>query len=179
MFACMQRTAPTLPRAVRTSFQAGRCRASTGLIRYRLRVSKPEEPPDFTDWLRKQVEQKYETDSDFARAASISASAASRLLAGKGTPTPSTLEKIAVALDRPVVELFALAYSADMVADIAARVAAHPAQALHPLARELQHMLAGPNHVVPEDDRNRIETLVEAVLAPYRRYLKRRRRATE
>lgn len=174
----MQRIASPPARGRRTLTCRTPHRAHDRVVRYRLRMSKESDPPaSFAEWLAERIERDFSSDSDFARKANVSPSVVSRMVAGKGTPTPSTLERIAPVLGVPVRELFVMVYPTESRSEtgILPQWWLDREKAQHHLARELGRMLADDSPV-PADERDRIESLVEAILAPYRRYLDKRRR---
>lgn len=139
-------------------------RLNVGVIRYRLRVGKT-----FSEVLSEAIEEWYASDSDFARRAGVSSSAVSRWVAGTVIPTVPTLEKIAPYLRLPAAALISIAYPGT------GSNAGGPATKLHhPLALDVDRLL-GEESPVPEDERATLATLLEHVVSPYRRHLRRRR----
>lgn len=143
--------------------QHGR-RLNVGVIRYRLRVGKT-----FPELLSEAIESWYASDSDFARRAGVSSSAVSRWIAGLAVPTVPTLEKIAPYLRLPAAALIAVAYPG--TGSVAADPTAVP---IHPLAVDVDRLLSEESPL-PEDERATLATLLEHVISPYRRHLRRRR----
>jgi len=150
------------------------------MVRYRLRVSKDD--LTFREVLESSIERWYESDSDFARRAGVSTSAVSRWAAGLNVPTIPTIEKIApFVLDGrgrpiPAIKLTALAYPT-LGDAIGVRAQAQPVfEPEHPLAREVTRMLASDSPL-PADRRENLETLLEALVAPYRNYMRKRKSA--
>lgn len=155
---------PLVKRAVARSGH-GR-RINVGVVRYRLRVSKP---PTFPELIADAIEQWYASDSDFARRAGVSSSAVSRWIAGTAVPTVPTLEKIAPHLRIDAPTLIAIAYPGT---GTPARLPV--AQPLHPLARDIDRLLDEKSGV-PAEKREALATLIEHVVAPYRHHLRKRR----
>jgi transcriptional regulator with XRE-family HTH domain len=147
------------------------------MVRYRLRVSKDD--LTFREVLASSIERWYESDSDFARKAGVSTSAVSRWVAGENVPTPNTIEKIAPYVrdsrGRPIsaIRLTALAFPSLSEVRVQGQVVFEPE---HPLARELARMLADDSPL-PADRRENLEALLEALVAPYRIYMRKRKSA--
>lgn len=145
---------------------------SVNVIRYRLRVSKGSDLPAFPEWLTAAIEARYETDSAFARAAGVSPSAVSRWTKGELRPTPKILERIAPALGVSAQTLSAIAYP-ELGSDIP-EASYQPPKLAHPLALDVERLLAEESPV-PSDERATLANLIEHVVKPYRRYLRKRR----
>jgi transcriptional regulator with XRE-family HTH domain len=173
MFASMQRQMER-PATRKKAVATGRARdarrsLSVNLVRYRLRVSKPD--PTFPEFLAEAIKRAgFATPTDFARAAGIHPSVASRWLKGE-RPTLRLLERVAPTLHVPVQRLVSIAYPGEVQPD---EVPAKPAP--HALALELERLLA-EDSPVPAMDRDTLERVIDSVLQPYRRHLKGRRRA--
>lgn len=143
------------------------------LVRYRLHVSKDQEVPSFPEWLAEVIAARYDSDSAFARAAGVSPSVVSRWTKGDLTPTPRFLEKIAPALGVSKTTLTAIAYPGLASEPV---VAPREERPIHALARDVDRLL-GEESPVPEAERATLAGLLEAVVSPYRRYLRKRRTA--
>ena len=174
IFACMptQVSRPrTRLRAVATGRELPSRRVlNVNLVRYRLQVGKDQKLPSFPEWLSGAIAARYDSDSAFARAAGVSPSVVSRWTKGDLTPTPRFLEKIAPALGVSKTTLTAIAYpglSGEQVEPIAERP-------IHALAREIDRLI-GEESPVPEAERATLAGLLDAVVSPYRRYLRKRR----
>lgn len=139
-----------------------------------MRVSKGNELPSFPVFLASAIEALYPNPSAFARAAGVSASAVSRWLSGELRPTPKTLERIAGALKVPTATLSAIAYPELATGDAVPTYVA-PAR-VHPLVRNLEALL-DPASTLSPMERDTLERLVGAVVQPYLRHLKGRRRS--
>jgi transcriptional regulator with XRE-family HTH domain len=128
-------------------------------------------PPGFPEYLADAIARaKYPTPTDFARAAGVHPSIVSRWLSGQAVPTVRTLEKIAPHLRVNKNTLIAIAYP-----DASVEFDAVPERpAPHPLALDVERMLADDSPV-PDDERATLATLIEHMVAPYRRYLRKRR----
>lgn len=177
MFACMQ-TSATRPRTKLRAVATGRERATrrvTGvkLVHYRLHVSKEPELPPLAVLLANLIARAgYPTPTAFARAAGVNPSSASRWLTGEVVPGISTLEKIAPYLKTTKATLVGVAYpGAGYVPD-----ALPDRPAPHPLAVDVERLLADDSQV-PDDERATLATLIEHIIKPYRRYLRKRRSA--
>lgn len=138
------------------------------VVRYRLRVSKDER--SFADVLKDVIERWYESDSDFAASAGVSNSAVSRWASGKQVPTPAKIEQIAPFMRMPAARLLGIAYPGTGTPD------ARLGPDVHPLVLDLARML-GPNSPLPDDKRDTLMTLIDALVAPYRRFLRVRKSA--
>jgi transcriptional regulator with XRE-family HTH domain len=178
IFAVMP-TVMSRPRRQRRAIATGRERADrrvmgVNLIRYRLLVSKDREVPTFPEWLAAAIETRYDSDSAFARAAGVSPSVVSRWVKGELTPTPKALQKIAPALGVNATTLSAIAYP-ELGGELPESSYQQP-RPVHPLARDVDRLL-GEDSPVPDAERETLASLVEAVVSPYRRYLRKRRTA--
>lgn len=118
--------------------------------------------------LAEAITEHYDSDADFARQAGVSSSAVSRWVSGQTVPSVAMIERIAPWLRVPASTLIAIVHP-QLVG-----VEGDDQQRSHPLARELDRMLddASP---VPIDERQVLETIVDRVVAPYRRHFRRRR----
>jgi transcriptional regulator with XRE-family HTH domain len=167
------RRPPVAKRSVRAGRQTGgRSQLHPTPVRYRLRVGK-EPAPTFPEFLAAAIEADYESDSDFARAAGVSASAVSRWLAGAARPSVRMVEQIAAVLGIEASDLVGLAHP-ELRGNGQVVKAAVPAARSHPLARELDRMLAD-NSPLPAAERENLSTVVDGVMDRYRRYLRKRR----
>lgn len=150
----------------------GRRSAGPRLVRYALRVSKDQ--PDFADVLGAAIAKWYESPEDFARKTQgqISNSSISRWLARKSLPSARKVEVLAPLMHIATDRLMAICYPSMSRTS----VPVPPERVMHPLARELDRML-GDDSPLPDDVRELIGKLVDAVLAPYRRFLRQRKSA--
>jgi transcriptional regulator with XRE-family HTH domain len=112
----------------------------------------------------------FPTPTHFARAAGTDPSVVLRWLSEEQRPTIRSIERIAPVLGKSINELVVAAYP-DRVGDAAP--APRPA---HPLAHELGLMLADDSPIA-EADRRALETVLDRMLEPYRKVLRRRRSA--
>lgn len=162
------------PRARKRAASDGESRQGTRLlgprvVRYSLRVSKDDR--SFAELLSDVIERYYESDSDLAASAGISPSTVSRLVSGQATPSPATIRKLAPHMRTTEARLRAIVYRDEHPTELGA-----DGPQLHPLAIDLGRMLASDS-AVPSGERSTLETLVTAVMAPYRRYLRTRKSA--
>jgi len=112
----------------------------------------------------------FPTATHFARAAGTDPSVVLRWLSEEQRPTIRSIERIAPVLGRSINDLVVAAYP-----DRLRGPAAEPAT-VHPLARELGRLLADDSPI-PEPDRRALETVLDRMLDPYRRVMRRRRSA--
>jgi transcriptional regulator with XRE-family HTH domain len=131
--------------------------------------STPE--PGFGGYLKEAIQAaRFPTPTHFARAAGTDPSVVLRWLSGEQRPTIRSIERIAPVLGRSIPEIVVAAYP-DRVGGPS------PAPpATHPLVHELSRILA-PDSPVPEQDRAALESVLDRMLDPYRKVLRRRRSA--
>ena len=131
--------------------------------------STPE--PGFGGYLKEAIQAaRFPTPTHFARAAGTDPSVVLRWLSGEQRPTIRSIERIAPVLGRSIPEIVVAAYP-DRVGE---QPAAPPPA--HPLVHELSRILA-PDSPVPEPDRAALESVLDRMLDPYRKILRRRRSA--
>lgn len=127
----------------------------------------------FGTWLtQRMIDCGHERASDLGRATGINPSLISRWQQDKMVPGMSSLQKLAGPLRTPVQELAA---RAGHLAGQAPADSAEPERP-HPLVLDLARMLA-EDSPLPDDEREVLATLVDRVIAPYRRHWRRRRSA--
>jgi transcriptional regulator with XRE-family HTH domain len=173
--------APKRGRMSRSAGQARQRRRANGPRKVRYRFPVRKEDPTFGQVLAESIELWYESDSDFARKANVSSSAVSRWVAGAQVPRPETIEKMAPWVKDssgrayPAARLLAIAYPG-FAAAASGRTAATTQAPLpvHPLARDVVRMLA-PDSPLPAAKREALESLLDALVAPYRTYLGKRK----
>jgi transcriptional regulator with XRE-family HTH domain len=112
---------------------------------------------------------RFPTPTHFARAAGTDPSVVLRWLSEEQRPTIRSIERIAPVLGRSIQELV-VAYPDRL------RAPEPEPAAIHPLAHELGRMLAGDSPI-PEPDRQALERVLDRMLDPYRRVMRRRRSA--
>ena len=112
---------------------------------------------------------RFPTPTHFARAAGFDPSVVLRWLSEEQRPTIRSIERIAPVLGRSINELVLAAYPDRLNGPAPAAV-----PAAHPLVHELARMLA-PDSPIPRADREALETVLDRMLEPYRRVLRRRK----
>ena len=123
----------------------------------------------FGDYLREAIlAAGYPTPTHFARAVGTDPSVVLRWLSGDQRPTIRSIERIAPVLGKTINELVVAAYPDRLSGQ------ATTAPVGHPLARELARMLADDSPI-PHEDREALATVLDRILEPYRRLLRRRR----
>ena len=111
---------------------------------------------------------RFPTPTHFARAVGTDPSVVLRWLSEEQRPTITSIERIAPVLGKTIPELVVAAYPD--------RLAGPPpsAPATHPLVHELARMLADDSPI-PQADRAALETVLDRMIEPYRRLMRRRR----
>jgi transcriptional regulator with XRE-family HTH domain len=125
----------------------------------------------FGAYLKEAIQAaRFPTPTHFARAAGTDPSVVLRWLSEEQRPTIRSIERIAPVLGKSINELVVAAYP-DRVGD------AVPAlRPVHPLAHELGLILADDSPIGTAD-RQALETVLDRMLEPYRKVLRRRRSA--
>lgn len=111
---------------------------------------------------------RFETPTHFARAVGTDPSVVLRWLSEEQRPTIRSIERIAPVLGRSINELVRAAYP-DRLSGPAPEV-----PAMHPLVHELARVLADDSPI-PRADREALETVLDRLVDPYRKVLRRRR----
>jgi transcriptional regulator with XRE-family HTH domain len=111
---------------------------------------------------------RFETPTHFARAVGTDPSVVLRWLSEEQRPTIRSIERIAPVLGRSINELVRAAYP-DRLSGPAPEV-----PAMHPLVHELARVLADDSPI-PRADRDALETVLDRLVDPYRKVLRRRR----
>ena len=125
----------------------------------------------FGAYLKEAIQAaRFPTPTHFARAVGTDPSVVLRWLSEEQRPTIRSIERIAPALGKSINELVVAAYPDRLRAPVP-----EPA-AIHPLAHELGRMLADDSPI-PAPDRQALETVLDRMLDPYRRVMRRRRSA--
>jgi transcriptional regulator with XRE-family HTH domain len=125
----------------------------------------------FGAYLKEAIQAaRFPTPTHFARAAGTDPSVVLRWLSEEQRPTIRSIERIAPVLGRSIHELVVAAYPDRL------RTPDPEPAAIHPLAHELGRMLA-EDSPIPEPDRQALETVLDRMLDPYRRVMRRRRSA--
>jgi transcriptional regulator with XRE-family HTH domain len=126
-------------------------------------MRKPEPLPAFPEYLREAISRmRYQTPTEFARAAGISSSVVSRWLNGQVRPDVPLLERVAPHLGTKLSTLVRIAYP-----EIDEGLPIEDVAPLHPLAAELQRRL-GPQSTLAADEQDVLTRIIDSVLAPYR-----------
>ncbi|WP_330438784.1 helix-turn-helix domain-containing protein [Micromonospora sp. NBC_00821] len=113
--------------------------------------------------------------ADLSRATGIKPSIYSKWFAGTEQPSMMSLKKLAPVIKAPLSELLVLACRAD-AEDLGLEATPEPPTVLgHPLARELDALLA-EGSALPPADRDSIVTFLNQYLEPYRRAARTRPR---
>ena len=127
------------------------------------------EPVGFGVYLRDAIlAAGFQTPTHFAREVGTDPSVVLRWISGEQRPTISSIERIAPVLGHSITDMVTAAYP-----DRTGRPAPAPAQT-HPLAYELGRILA-EDSPVPADERRALASVLDRILDPYRRDLRRRR----
>jgi transcriptional regulator with XRE-family HTH domain len=111
----------------------------------------------------------YATPTHFAREVGTDPSVVLRWISEEQRPTIRSIERIAPVLGKSINDVVHAAYP-DRLGDSDNE----PAARLHPVAYELGRILADDSPVPPAD-RQALETVLDHMLEPYRRILRRRR----
>jgi transcriptional regulator with XRE-family HTH domain len=134
-------------------------------------MSQPPVAISFGAYLKEAIlAARYPTPTHFARAVGTDPSVVLRWLSEEQRPTIRSLEKIAPALGRSINDLVHAAYP-DRLSDLPAAL-----PQLHPLAHELGRML-DEGSPIPAADRQALESVLDRILDPYRKVMRRRRTA--
>jgi transcriptional regulator with XRE-family HTH domain len=125
----------------------------------------------FGVYLREAIHAaRFPTPTHFARAVGTDPSVVLRWLSEEQRPTIRSIERIAPVLGKTINELVVAAYP-DRLGGPETEV-----PATHPLVHELARMLADDS-AIPEPDRHALETVLDRMLDPYRKVMRRRRSA--
>ena len=110
---------------------------------------------------------RFPTPTHFARAAGTDPSVVLRWLSEEQRPTIRSIERIAPVLGKSINELVLAAYPDRLSGQV------HEARPAHPLVHEIARMLADDSPIPPAD-RAALETVLDRLLDPYRKVLRRR-----
>jgi len=125
----------------------------------------------FGAYLKEAIQAaRFPTPTHFARAVGTDPSVVLRWLSEEQRPTIRSIERIAPVLGKTINELVVAAYPD--------RLAARqpPAPATPPLVHELALMLADDSPI-PAPDRRALATVLDRMIDPYRKVMRRRRSA--
>ena len=132
-------------------------------------MAPPRSASGFGGYLREAIlAAGYPTPTHFARAVGTDPSVVLRWLSEDQRPTIRSIERIAPILGKTINELVVAAYP-DRLSGPGA-----DAPATHPLVHELARMLAADSPI-PRDDREALATVLDRIIEPYRKLLRRRR----
>lgn len=132
-------------------------------------VTPPRAATGFGVYLKEAIlAARFPTPTHFARAVGTDPSVVLRWLSEEQRPTITSIERIAPVLGKSINELVVAAYP-DRLSGPPAGVP--PA---HPLVHELARMLADDSPI-PQADRAALETVLDRMIEPYRRLMRRRR----
>lgn len=111
---------------------------------------------------------RFPTPTHFARAVGTDPSVVLRWLSGEQRPTVRSLERVAPVLGKSMNELVVAAYPDRVNGPVPA------APTLPPVVHELSRMLAADSPIPPAD-RAALETVLDRMIEPYRKLMRRRR----
>lgn len=111
----------------------------------------------------------FPTPTHFARVVGTDPSVVLRWLSEEQRPTIKSIERIAPVLGKTINELVLAAYPDRLNGSAPAAV-----PAAHPLVHDLARVLADDSPI-PRADREALETVLDRMLEPYRRLLRRRK----
>jgi transcriptional regulator with XRE-family HTH domain len=134
-------------------------------------MSPPRPAVGFGVYLKEAIHAaRFPTPTQFARAVGTDPSVVLRWLSEEQRPTIRSIERIAPVLGKSINELVVAAYPDRL------GISAPEIQAAHPLVHELARMLADDSPI-PERDRHALETVLDRMIDPYRKVMRRRRSA--
>ncbi|WP_213005287.1 helix-turn-helix domain-containing protein [Paractinoplanes toevensis] len=132
-------------------------------------MAPPRPATGFGAYLKEAIlAARFPTPTHFARAVGTDPSVVLRWLSEEQRPTIKSIERIAPVLGRSINELVLAAYPDRLSGPAPA------APATHPLVHELGRFLADDSPI-PRADREALETVLDRMLDPYRRLLRRRK----
>ncbi len=132
-------------------------------------VTPPRAATGFGVYLKEAIlAARFPTPTHFARAVGTDPSVVLRWLSEEQRPTITSIERIAPVLGKSINELVVAAYP-DRLGGPPASVPPTPR-----LVHELARMLADDSPI-PQADRAALETVLDRMIEPYRRLMRRRR----
>jgi hypothetical protein len=132
-------------------------------------MSPPRPATGFGVYLKEAIlAARFPTPTHFARAVGTDPSVVLRWLSEEQRPTIRSIERIAPMLGKTINELVLAAYPDRLGGP------APDSSPAHPLVHELARMLA-EDSPIPRADRDALETVLDRMLDPYRKLLRRRR----
>jgi transcriptional regulator with XRE-family HTH domain len=134
-------------------------------------MTPPRPAVGFGVYLKEAIHAaRFPTPTHFARAVGTDPSVVLRWLSEEQRPTIRSIERIAPVLGKSINELVIAAYP-DRLDGPGPEI-----QVTHPLVHELARMLADDSPI-PGPDRHALETVLDRMLDPYRKVLRRRKSA--
>lgn len=134
-------------------------------------MTSPRPEVGFGGYLREAIHAaRFPTPTHFARAVGTDPSVVLRWLSEEQRPTIRSIERIAPVLGKTINELVIAAYPDRLNGP---RADLRPT---HPIVHELARILADDSPI-PEPDRRALETVLDRMLDPYRKVMRRRRPA--
>lgn len=138
---------------------------------YAFPMTSPRPSVGFGVYLKEAIHHaRFPTPTHFARAVGTDPSVVLRWLSGEQRPTIRSIERIAPVLGRSINELVVAAYP-DRLNGPQPEI-----PAAHPLVHELARMLA-EDSPIPAGDRHALEIVLDRMIDPYRKILRRRKSA--
>jgi transcriptional regulator with XRE-family HTH domain len=132
-------------------------------------MSSPKRPVGFGAYLKEAIRTAgFATPTQFARAAGTDPSVVLRWLSEEQRPTIRSIDRIAPVLGRTINELVLAAYPD--------RLATPARDTENTVVAELTAMLADDSPL-PVEDRRALESLLDRMIEPYRKVMRRRRSA--
>jgi transcriptional regulator with XRE-family HTH domain len=126
----------------------------------------------FGQYVREAIQAAgFATPTRFARAVGTDPSVVLRWISGEQRPTIRSIERIAPVLGKTINDMVIAAYPDKLGIDGPSAVASS-----HRLAHDVAQILADDSPV-PQVDRDALANVLDRVLEPYRRQLRRRRSA--
>lgn len=134
-------------------------------------MNEPQRPTGFGAYLKEAIlAARFPTPTHFARSVGTDPSVVLRWLSEEQRPTIRSIQRIAPVLGKTVNEMVLAAYP-DRLGTTAA-----PVPQVHPLAHELGRML-DEGSPIPLADRQALESVLDRMLDPYRKIMRRRQSA--
>ena len=138
---------------------------------YALPMAQRPQPTGFGLYLKEAIlAARFPTPTHFARAVGTDPSVVLRWLSEEQRPTIRSIERIAPMLGKTMNEVVLAAYPDRLGLPVP------PAPQRHPLAHELDLMLADESPI-SASDRHALESVLDRMLDPYRKVMRRRRSA--
>jgi hypothetical protein len=135
-------------------------------------MNQHRRPVGFGSYLREAIlAAHFPTPTHFARAVGTDPSVVLRWLSEEQRPTIRSIEKIAPVLGKTINEMVLAAYPDRLAGGAQATI-----PQLHPMAYELGRMLAADSPI-PDADRQALVAVLDRMLEPYRKLMRRRRSA--